>query len=429
MKFTTFFLTVILLFGSVLTVYGQERNRTRQKAGQDDARLEALEARIEELERSKAQKEADEELKKLLEAADDLKREKKDTEPDIHRVFHGTERFQPQLNPEISVSGDFFGSYTTSDADAIIDAGDFTDGRNQCSLRDVGFSFVSPLDPFTRGKFLLGIPGAGEDPLSDMIDEAYLEWVNFHGGMNIKIGKIFNQFGILNRYHDHGLPQVDRPYALTALFGTGNVGGFGLSANFLFSQLWAHANELDIEITTMGDGICYDDAADNVIGTAHFKNYWDLNSDTYLEIGFSGSHGYNDKANELETTLAGMDITCKWMPAGRSHYRTTEFRTELFYSRRDDGVDILERFGGYSYLKNKLDARKWIGIRFGYTELPYEVADEYQWDISPTFDYWQSEFVMLRLQYSYTERSREEHDHSVFLQTVWSMGPHKHEAY
>ena len=84
-----------------------------------------------------------------------------------------------------------------------------------------------------------------------------------------------------------------------------------------------------------------------------------------------------------------------------------------------------------------MSARTWIGLRYSYSGMPadpdsknYIILDgENEWDISPTLDYWQSEFVMLRLQYSYTKRSYMDDDHSVFLQTVWSMGPHKHEAY
>lgn len=76
-----------------------------------------------------------------------------------------------------------------------------------------------------------------------------------------------------------------------------------------------------------------------------------------------------------------------------------------------------------------MGSRFWAGLRYGYSQLPRDSEKKYEWDITPTIDFWQSEFVMMRLQYSYTCRSYEVNDHSFFLQSVWAMGPHKHEAY
>jgi len=403
----------------------------------DEKMIMKLESRLQKLEKAKVDEQRESELQKLLNEAQILKGKKKSEKISIDRVFRGSERHQPQLNPEISVTGDFYGAYTSNDAPYTTDPGAFADDINRFYLRDVGFHFMAPLDPFTRGKFLLGIPGDGDVSLSEMIDEAYMEWLNLPGGMNLKIGKFFNRFGVLNRYHDHGLPQFDRPRALTNFFGNGNLGGFGLSGNFLLPKLWAHANELDIEITTSGDSFCFNDNYDNVIGLVHFKNYYDLTRNTYLELGLSGARGYNDKDNEYATTLAGIDLTCKWVPAGRSHYRTTEFRSEFLMSRRNQASGDIDRYGFYSYIKNKIGARYWVGLRYSYSDSPRNpftdkhliLKDEYEWDLSPTIDFWQSEFVMYRLQYSYTDRSYADHDHTVYVHTVWAMGPHKHEAY
>ena len=202
-----------------------------------------------------------------------------------------------------------------------------------------------------------------------------------------------------------------------------------MAANFLLPKLWAHVNELDVEVVTGGDGISFDERSDNVIVVSHLKNYYDLTRNAYLEIGFSGAHGYNNLVSHDRTTLVELDLTYKWTPADRSHYKTVEFRNEFFLSHRETPVGDLNRFSFYSYLSNKMGARYWAGVRFNYAELPQSVDKEYEWDVSPYLDFWQSEFVMVRLQYSYTERNFGENDHSFFLQSVWSMGPHKHEAY
>lgn len=417
----------------------------------DDEKIEELEARIQELENALNQqqdqedraeqgrhrgegsrhgsRQGDDSLEKLLEEARRLSTEKREDESMVNRVFRGQERQQSQLNPEISLTGDFFGSYTTSDAKSIREPGDFSDGMNQFYLREAEFHIMAPLDPFTRGKFFLGIPGNGDESLSEMISEAYMEWLNLPGGMNLKIGKFNTEFGILNRWHDHGLPQVDRPRAVNNLFLGESLSGMGVGANFLLHGLWAHANEFDVQVITGGDGHSYDDAYDNVIGVAHLKNYYDITRNTYFEFGLSGAYGYNDKDRRDATSLAGADVTWKWVPSGRSHYRTTEIRGEFVMSRRETATGDLDRIGFYTYLRNKMGARFWAGLRYSYSELPVSPRDDSEWDISPVIDFWQSEFVMLRLQYSHTERNYDDNDNAVFLQTVWSMGPHKHEAY
>jgi hypothetical protein len=142
----------------------------------------------------------------------------------------------------------------------------------------------------------------------------------------------------------------------------------------------------------------------------------------------SGAYGFNNIVTHDRTTLAGLDLTYKWTPAGRAHYRTLIFRNEIFYNRHEEFNRTFDSFGFYSYITNKIGARSWIGLRVDYSELPGD-RENYASSISPYFDFWQSEFVMLRMQYSYTHRSDIESDHSIQIQTVWSMGPHKHEAY
>ncbi|MBL7075691.1 hypothetical protein ISS37_10695 [candidate division KSB1 bacterium] len=395
------------------------------------AKIEELSEKISQLEKTKAAEEEKTELEKLLNSARDFAKREKEEEVTIARVFRGGQRQLQALNPNISMTGDFYGSISNvssihhehEDENNHVHAHGIVE-RNRFALREAEFHIIAPLDPFTRGKFFLGVPGDG----NLHVCEAYMEWLNLPARMNLKIGKFNTQFGILNRWHDHGLPQIDRPRALINLFA-GSLNGVGVSANFLLPKLWAHVNELDLEVVTGGDGVSFDTAYDNVIIVSHLKNYYDLTRNTYLEIGLSGAHGCNDKENDYRTFLAALDMTYKWVPAGRSHYRTVEFRNEFFYSHREAPTENINRIGFYSYISNRMGASFWTGVRYGYSELPREIEKDYEWDISPYIDFWQSEFVMMRLQYSYTYRNYAENDHSVFLQSVWSMGPHKHEAY
>ena len=398
-----------------------------QQSTMEDLQSEVnlLKKQVEILKAEKEKEAAVSELEELLQDAGAMAQEKKKDENLTTRVFRGGQRQLQALNPNISLTGDFVGSITSGNSSLLIEPSEFTDGRNRFTMREAEFHIIAPLDPFTRGKFFMGVPGDG----SLEIEEAYMEWLNLPANINLKIGKFLHQFGILNRWHTHGLPQIDRPSALTNLFGMDGLAGTGLSANILLPPLLAHVNSLDLEISTGGDGICFSDTGNNILLVGHLKNYYDVNRNSYIEIGLSGAQGFNDNALKYQTQLAGLDLAYKWVPIGREHYRAIECRNEIIFSRMETVQGNRDRLNLYSYISNRLGMRYWVGLRYSYSELPWDAAKKTEWDLSPTLDFWQSEFVMLRLQYSYTQRSYAENDYSIMLQTVWSMGPHKHEAY
>jgi hypothetical protein len=260
-----------------------------------------------------------------------------------------------------------------------------------------------------------------------------MSWINLPTDLNLKIGFYRNQFGQLNRWHDHGLPQVDRPHVLQAfLGGEGGLAGLGISANWVIPSPLSSVQELVVEFITGGDGISFsEDLRRGRVALARLQNYWDVTENSYLELGVSGALGHNDELRLYETTLGGLDLSYKWVPAGRAHYRTFELRSELIVSRRDTPVGEIERWGGYASMHNRFSARILGSLRFDYTQLPLPgYADEDDMKaIAATIEYWQSEFVFFRIQVDRIERTFADSENRLILQTVWSMGPHKHEAY
>jgi hypothetical protein len=90
--------------------------------------------------------------------------------------------------------------------------------------------------------------------------------------------------------------------------------------------------------------------------------------------------------------------------------------------------ETIETWGIFSILQYRFGAR-WVGgMRFDYSQMPEGGGGE-EYGGSINFDFWQSEFVFFRLQYSYFDRNFDENDNRIVVQTVWAMGPHKHEAY
>lgn len=377
----------------------------------------------------------DDDIKKLLEEASLLSEKEEVEEEHVNKRFLSGVRQQQGLNPNISLGGDFFGGLSSSGNEYISDEGDVLYGNNGFFLREVELGLESALDPFTRGKTFISIT---KDAIS--IEEAYMEWLNLPLNMNLKVGIFYSEFGPLNRYHDHALPQFDRPRALVNLFSNKGLGGAGAATSFMLPRLlFADASTLDLTVlrgTETGDRFSFADKSFLYIG--QFKNFYDIDQNSYFEFRLSGVTGKNPSEGGNYSYIGSLGLSYKWVPMGREKYRTFDWKTELLYSHRNENDGDIGAMGFYSSVQNKLNARFWIGGRIGYSELPF-YPDQNEWDYTLNLDFWQSEFVFTRLQYQYNNRKNVfspnfpsnplPNDHSVILQICWAMGPHKHEAY
>lgn len=398
----------------------------------DILRIDSL---LNNLENSIKTKDQVDDFQKLLDEANQLAAKEKEEKSDLSKKFHSGVRQQQGLNPNISLGGDFFGAFSSSNHDFISEPGDISYGNNGFFLREVEVALVAPLDPFTRGKSFISI---SKDEIS--IEEAYMEWLNLPLKMNLKVGVFYAEFGPLNRYHDHALPQFDRPRALVNLFSNKGLGGVGVAANFMLPNiLFSDASAFDISIINGGNNASFSDSRyDGLLYIGQFKNYYDISHNSYFEFRISGVTGKNPSAGKNQSYIGSLGLIYKWIPVGREKYRTFDWKTEFLYSYRDEKSGAIKSMGFYSAIQNKLSARFWIGARVGYSEYP-EDGRQQEWDYSINLDFWQSEFVFTRIQYQYNWRniiSWETYpvgllpnDHTFFIQVCWAMGPHKHEAY
>ncbi len=428
---------IIILFKSLFLLFilicpgiaGQEQ-------GHDSIllRITELEQVVKELNNKIIQQEHEDELKKLLEKADRLSAQQEEETIDISKKYFSGARQQQGLNPNISFGVDFFAGISSSDNQDISEPNNIFYGNNGFHLREAQLSLIAPLDPFTRGK---GFLSAGPDGFE--VDEVYLEWLNLPLHMNLKAGLFYPEFGLLNRYHDHALPQFDRPKALINLFGTGGLKGPGVAANFMLPALLSGASSFDVSMLMGSNAQSFRTTpATDLIITGQYLSYFDLSASSYLEIRISGAGGQNDQPEgTFSSYIGGAGITYKWAPVGREKYRTVDWKSEFLYSIQEYVDGQYKSYGFYSSFQDKLGARWWLSGRIGYSELPYDPRQN-QWDFTLAIDFWESEFVFTRLQYQYNARditSRRDltgaipSDQTIIIQVVWAMGPHKHEAY
>jgi hypothetical protein len=429
----------------------------------DDSRqeIDLLRQRVAELEEALSDAEErreDDELAQLIAEADDATAEEKDKEAEAEKqreTMVGRQRNLQALNPEISVLGDF--SYDWSDSSEI---------RDQFVLRGAEIGFQAPLDPSTRFKaFLAGHqeppeyeveteePGEEEehghghgDEISVTIEEIYMEWVALPANSRLRVGKFRQQFGTLNRWHPHGLPSVDVPFALRNIFGHDGLIGLGVGMDFQLPRLWASSNGLTFEIANADNAAAFagSEFRDPTF-LLRLTSFYDLGPDTYFDFGLNGVTGPNDETGDRNTTVASIDFNFLWEPANRARYRGVEIRGELLAADFETEADDSFRSTSlYTYVTAKL-ARQWsVGFRYDDAELPSPRIELIEGGpireglreraFTPYVTFWQSEFVRLRFQYQYASRDfvwahGPENDNRLWVQATFAAGPHKHESY
>ena len=374
-----------------------------------------------------------------------------EVKPPEETVFKYVGLSLQKLNPEISVSGDLLANYTDQSG---------TRRRADIEIRGLELNFQSYLDPFSRIKATAHISDDGVE-----LEEVYMTRFSVLGDASLDLGRFRQQFGVVNRWHEDALDQVQYPLALRNIFGDCGLHQTGASLDFVLPEWGTAYQGLTVQVTNSENDRLFDgETLGNPSMLLHYNNYRDLSPDTYLELGLSGLFGWSDEWNVMDqgslvtdtdslgTQVYGVDLSMLWEPLDRALYRKLEWRSELYFLNRDilapdgSGRDTLNAWGAYSYLQTKLGRSVEAGIRGDYYKpdskdyaavpgaslapLAYTDSGPYRWQVGPYLTWWQSEFVKYRLEYDYADgEGMENAAHTLWLQAIFAAGPHKHERY
>jgi hypothetical protein len=416
-----------------------------------DAEINALKKQLGESSSLNAAKKPEDELASLRQLAQAEAAKEKPAEENQENVTFKSQGLGLQaLNPEISVTGDFL--FSTRDDST-------SEQNNDFNFRTLGVHIESWLDPYTHFKSAVEFH-EGETELG----EAYFTLFNLGKDINLTLGKFRQQFGVVNRWHKHGLDQVDYPLALREIFGEDGLNQTGVSVDWLMPPLGESAQQLTFQLTDGSNHRLFGGNTSNRPSLlAHYKNYRDLSKDTYMEWGLSGLVGWNEEwqvgsftttqESIKTTTVLGADLTVLWEPTERMRYRNIEWRSEAYWLNKDilapdgSGADTIRAWGLYSYLQSKISRTIDVGVRGDFYEpdtksyaanpywtslspLAVTAKNPYLSQVCPYITWWQSPFVMFRAEYDYSNgRGIENPEHVVWLQAVFAAGPHKHERY
>src|SRR6202162_6225429 len=256
------------------------------------------------------------------------------------QTFGGASGNAKLLNPDISLIGDFIG----------------TAGHNIVSpfrsleLHESEVGLQAIIDPYARADAFISF---GEEGVN--VEEGYVTFTSLPAGLLLKVGKMRADFGKINTIHNHALSYIDRPLATNNLVG-GEDGiddaGFSLSRILPAPKGWFVEATAQVFRGDSSDVFTASERQDaSVVG--HLRGYKDITESTNLDLGVSYARGHNDLGSAFITSLYGGDVTLRWKPLRRAIYKAFIFRTELFYSLRDqisplDLSQSMHAFGMYS---------------------------------------------------------------------------------
>ena len=319
----------------------------------------------------------------------------------------GRERNQAQLNPEIGATGDVR-AYATGRGVQ----------RDNFDPREFEVGFQSALDPYSHTKIFISLEGGHVS-----VEEGYAYWTGLPGHIRLDLGKYRQQFGELNRWHLHAVPETEYPLAITTFLGEDGLSGTGISLYRAFGGLGTH------ELTEMR----LLNQAQHRFGNSgrptyllHLLNFWQLNHSTYMQIGGTALYG-TDPDSSLRTKVGGVEFRLTWRPPLRAMYHEWTLRGELLALQKQVAGTGPTRLGGYVSSTYKLNQRFILGARYDYVESPEFGVITRQ--LVPSLTLWQSEWVFLRAQYQWQRIANAAADHQIAFQAVWAIGPHKHETY
>ncbi len=328
-------------------------------------------------------------------------------------------RAAASANPDISVIGDFRGSYQSN-----------YKRKFDTELHETEISLQSVVDPYARADFFISLsrdPESGE--FKAEVEEGYLTTLSLPAHLQLKAGKFKQALGRINPVHPHALAFVDMPNAFVRFFGEEGMNDEGLQLSWLLPN-HNFFQELTVELT---DGPRESpsfsrSAANNYLKLAHLKNFWDLTPNATLEFGLTGISGENSAAHT--TNVAAADLTYKWKPVKFNTYKSFTFQNELYYSNAKLDSTTVNAIGWYSLVAMQVSKRTFVTARYDYTNKPSS-AQFVEQAASATIGWYATEFQKIELQGKYTsanqldpENNFEKNFAQVFLRWIFVIGTH-----
>jgi hypothetical protein len=399
------------------------------------ARVDALEARIQQ-----------------LEAAPAVPAPEPPPEAPASKTSGGASAFNPAISLILG------GSYTSTSRDPSDwniagfppSGGEAGPGERSFNLGESELTFAASIDPYFSGQLTAAITGENEIE----VEEAFVRTTALPEGFTAKLGRFFSGFGYLNEVHAHAWDFVDQPLAYQAMFG-------GQSRQEGVQLKWLAPTDLFVEFgAEAGNGDSYPGtrgAGNGLNATALFAHVGgDVGDYTSWRAGLSWieskaedrAGGIADASGDpLFESFTGdahtwvVDGVLKWAPSPRRQLKVQgEYLHREESGAISDGVGVLladdyrsTQSGWYLQTVYQFMPRWRVGARYDsldsgtphYTLAPDGLLSASPDRVSLMFDWNPSEFSRLRAQYDWDDaRDDGDTDRIWRLQYIYGIGAH-----
>jgi hypothetical protein len=327
-------------------------------------------------------------------------------------------RSAPTTNPDISAIGDFRAAYTS-------------EGKRNVDLyfNQLEMQVTSVVDPYARANFLFSF---GKDSIngdfSAGLEEATLTSLDLPYQLQATVGKFKPHFTKVNTLHPHAFSFVDFPTMLEHFFSNEGLFMEGLAASWLIPNPYDFYQELDVEVgRSETNHALVQGGGNDLTYVGHLKNFFELTDNATLEVGLSGLSGVNSQ--QLATTMGAFDLTYKWKPVQFNTDQSFTWQTEALLSKAKlSASQTVQSYGAYSFIEYQVQKRSFVGGRFDYSALPASKSMEDR-SASLLFRFQPTEFQILALEFTHTNRSYGADVNQVVLRSIFAIGTHGAHAY
>ena len=359
------------------------------------------------------------------------------------------------FNPAISLI--LGGSYTSTSRDPEDwniagfppSGGEVGPGERSFNLGESELTFAANIDPYFSGVLTAAITGENEIE----VEEAFVRTTALPDGFTGKMGRFFSGFGYLNEVHAHAWDFVDQPLVYQAMFG-------GQSRQEGVQVKWLAPTDLFVELgAEVGNGSSYPSTrgAGNGLNAATLFAHvgGDVGDYTSWRLGLAWLDGdAEDREGGIadagglplfgsftgDTQTWVVDGVLKWAPSPRRQLKVQGeyMHREESGSISDAGILLADDYGSTHsgwYLQSVYQfAPRWrVGARYDSLESGtphYAVAPDGLLSASPErmslmLDWNPSEFSRLRAQYDWDDaRDDGDTDRILRLQYLYGIGAH-----
>jgi hypothetical protein len=319
-------------------------------------------------------------------------------------------------------------------------------GRRGFNLGESELTMAANIDPLFSGQLTFALSGA--DTVG--VEEAFVQTRSLANGLNLKAGRFLSSVGYLNNKHAHTWDFVDAPLAYQAFLG-GQYKPDGIQATWLaptdtLVEVGAEIGSgssfpgTDRNKNGIGAGALYVHAGDDIGTSSSWRAGLSLLRTGAANRQFDGLGDISSFSGSSRLLIA--DAIYKWAPNGNPTQQNFKLQGEYFRRHENGQLASGADTGGfdstqsgwylqgvYQFVPNWRAGLRYDSLSSGTPSIGLAGAFPLLSAYSPSrssvmFDYSPSEFSRLRLQLARDHSRPGVTDNQVFLQYIMSLGTH-----